>query len=164
MGRITSLTDSLSRSSDCISRSNVALRSFEARRNSVIAFAIVRPSSGSFFGPNRTRATRKMAIISCTPIGPIVCPLFFLKILRAIPRLHPEYKIFDFGLLGARLPACRRRTLVRGPRKAPRIYVKIGGNPYADFVLKSDEAMKPYLYPLRAATGTIVTRHWPMEK
>jgi hypothetical protein len=45
-----------------------------------------------------------------------------------------------------------------------RIHVEIGGKPYADFVVKSDEAMKPYLYPLRAATGTIVTRHWPMEK
>ena len=45
-----------------------------------------------------------------------------------------------------------------------RVHVNIEGKPYADFVVKSDEAMKPYLYPLRAATGTIVTRHWPMEK
>jgi Methane oxygenase PmoA len=45
-----------------------------------------------------------------------------------------------------------------------RIHVEIDGKPYADFVVKSDEAMKPYLYPLRAASGTIVTRHWPMEK
>jgi hypothetical protein len=45
-----------------------------------------------------------------------------------------------------------------------RIHVEINGKPYADFVVKSDEAMKPYLYPLRAASGTIVTRHWPMEK
>jgi Methane oxygenase PmoA len=47
---------------------------------------------------------------------------------------------------------------------AGRIHVEIHGKPYADFVVKSDEAMKPYLYPLRAASGTIVTRHWPMEK
>jgi hypothetical protein len=45
-----------------------------------------------------------------------------------------------------------------------RIHVQMDGKPYADFVVKSDEAMKPYLYPLRAASGTIVTRHWPMEK
>ncbi len=45
-----------------------------------------------------------------------------------------------------------------------RIHVELDGKPYADFVVKSDEAMKPYLYPLRAASGTIVTRHWPMEK
>jgi hypothetical protein len=44
-----------------------------------------------------------------------------------------------------------------------RIHVEIEGKPYADFVVQSDEAMKPYLYPLRAASGTIVTRHWPME-
>jgi hypothetical protein len=45
-----------------------------------------------------------------------------------------------------------------------RIHVEINAKPYADFVVKSDEAMKPYLYPLRAASGIIVTRHWPMEK
>jgi hypothetical protein len=45
-----------------------------------------------------------------------------------------------------------------------RIHVEIGGKPYGDFVVKSDEAMKPYFYPLRAASGTIVTRHWPMDK
>ncbi len=45
-----------------------------------------------------------------------------------------------------------------------RIHVEIGGKPYGDFVVKSEEAMKPYFYPLRAASGTIVTRHWPMEK
>lgn len=45
-----------------------------------------------------------------------------------------------------------------------RIHIEINAKPYADFVVKSDEAMKPYLYPLRAADGTIVTRHWPMEK
>jgi hypothetical protein len=45
-----------------------------------------------------------------------------------------------------------------------RIRVKINRRPYADFVVKSDEAMKPFLYPLRAASGTIVTRDWPMEK
>jgi hypothetical protein len=44
------------------------------------------------------------------------------------------------------------------------VHVSIAGKPYADFVAKSDEAMKPYLYPLRAASGTIVTRHWPMDK
>jgi hypothetical protein len=45
-----------------------------------------------------------------------------------------------------------------------RIHVEIGGKPYGDFVVKSDEAMKPYFYPLRSASGTVVTRHWPMEK
>ncbi len=45
-----------------------------------------------------------------------------------------------------------------------RIHISIEDKPYADFVVKSEEAMKPYLYPLRAADGTIVTRHWPMDK
>jgi Methane oxygenase PmoA len=53
---------------------------------------------------------------------------------------------------------------VKVTAESSRIHVEIGGKPYGDFVVKSDEAMKPYFYPLRAATGTIVTRHWPMEK
>ena len=44
------------------------------------------------------------------------------------------------------------------------IQIEIGGKPYAQFIVDSKEAMKPYLYPLRAASGTIVTRRWPMEK
>ncbi len=45
-----------------------------------------------------------------------------------------------------------------------KVQIEIGGKPYAEFVAESKEAMKPYLYPLRAPSGTIVTRHWPMEK
>src|SRR5436190_8201521 len=55
-----------------ISRSNVAFSSFDARRNSVIAFPIVRPSSGNFLGPKRSSARKKMKTVSCQPSGPIV--------------------------------------------------------------------------------------------
>ena len=41
--------------------------------------------------------------------------------------------------------------------------VEIDGKPFTDFVLRGGEAMKPYLHPLRSATGKIVTRHFPME-
>jgi hypothetical protein len=44
-----------------------------------------------------------------------------------------------------------------------RVRVEIDGKPFTDFVLESGNAMKPYLYPLRSATGKIVTRHFPME-
>lgn len=66
--------------------------------------------------------------------------------------------------LSLSLGAASAAAQVKVVADASRIHVAINGKPYADFVVKSDEAMKPYLYPLRAADGTIVTRHWPMEK
>jgi hypothetical protein len=42
------------------------------------------------------------------------------------------------------------------------IVIDIDGKPFTEFHYGSD-AGKPYLAPLRAASGTIVTRHYPME-
>lgn len=47
--------------------------------------------------------------------------------------------------------------------KDDRISVTLKGQPYTDFIFKGGEAMKPYLYPLRAPSGTIVTRRFPIE-
>jgi hypothetical protein len=44
------------------------------------------------------------------------------------------------------------------------VQVTIDGQPFTEFVLRGGEAMKPYLYPLRSASGKSVTRHFPMEK
>lgn len=44
------------------------------------------------------------------------------------------------------------------------VHVEIDGQPYTDFIFRGGDAMKPYLYPLRSATGKLVTRHFPMEK
>jgi hypothetical protein len=49
-------------------------------------------------------------------------------------------------------------------QEADRVRVEIDGKPFTDYVLRGGEAMKPYLHPLRSATGKIVTRHFPMEK
>ena len=46
---------------------------------------------------------------------------------------------------------------------ADAVRVEIDGQPFTDFVLRGGDAMKPYLYPLRSATGKIVTRRFPME-
>ncbi len=46
---------------------------------------------------------------------------------------------------------------------ADAVRVEIDGRPFTDFVLRGGDAMKPYLYPLRSATGKIVTRRFPME-
>src|SRR5436309_452155 len=48
-----------------------------------------------------------------------------------------------------------------GPEK---IAIEINGKPFTDFYIAGREVAKPYLWPLRAATGTYVTRAWPMEK
>jgi hypothetical protein len=47
-----------------------------------------------------------------------------------------------------------------GPEK---IAVQIDGKPFTEFFVAGADVMKPYLYPLRAASGTYVTRMWPME-
>ena len=44
------------------------------------------------------------------------------------------------------------------------VHVEIDGKPFTDFVERGGQAMKPYLYPLRSASGKSVTRHFPMEK
>jgi len=44
-----------------------------------------------------------------------------------------------------------------------RISVEIDGKPYCDFFL-APGGNKPYLYPLRTASGIVVTRHYPMEE
>ena len=44
-----------------------------------------------------------------------------------------------------------------------RISIEIDGKPYTDFFLSAD-GNKPYVYPLRTASGVVVTRHFPMEE
>lgn len=44
------------------------------------------------------------------------------------------------------------------------IHVQIDGKPFTDFIMKSPDAWRPYLHPLRSASGKIVTRRYPMEK
>jgi len=43
-----------------------------------------------------------------------------------------------------------------------RISVEVDGKPFTDFYVGSETA-KPYLHPLRSASGKIVTRRYPME-
>ncbi len=59
------------------------------------------------------------------------------------------------------LPAFSQVKITNGPEK---ISVEINGKPFTDFYVAGPEVTKPYLWPLRAATGTYVTRMWPMEK
>ena len=59
------------------------------------------------------------------------------------------------------LPAVAQVKITPGPDK---IVVDIHGQPFTVFYVAGAEVTKPYLHPLRAASGTYVTRMWPMEK
>jgi hypothetical protein len=48
--------------------------------------------------------------------------------------------------------------------EAGKLAIQIDGKPFSDFYYTGPEVSKPYLWPLRAASGTYVTRMWPMEK
>jgi len=58
-------------------------------------------------------------------------------------------------------PAAAQVQIVPGPEK---IAVIIGGQPFTEFFVAGPSVTKPYLHPLRAPSGTYVTRMWPMEK
>ncbi len=51
---------------------------------------------------------------------------------------------------------------VKFDRKGDQIDVIIDGTPFTTFYFGKG-LMKPYLHPLRAADGTIMTRRWPIE-
>src|SRR5882672_1045654 len=61
----------------------------------------------------------------------------------------------------AALPAAAQVKVTPGSEK---IGVEINGKPFGDFYVAGKDVTKPYLWPLRAASGTYVTRMWPMEK
>jgi methane monooxygenase PmoA-like/3-keto-disaccharide hydrolase len=52
---------------------------------------------------------------------------------------------------------------VKLTKEADRVRVEINGQPFSELHFSPDVA-KPYLYPLRSASGKIVTRQWPMVK
>jgi hypothetical protein len=58
-------------------------------------------------------------------------------------------------------PAPAQVKITPGPEK---VAIEINGQPSTDFYIAGPEVAKPYLWPLRAASGTYVTRMWPMEK
>jgi len=63
--------------------------------------------------------------------------------------------------LAAALPMAAQVSITPGLEK---IEVVINGAPFTTFYVAGDDVRKPYLHPLRAASGTYVTRMWPMEK
>lgn len=58
-------------------------------------------------------------------------------------------------------PAAAQVKITKDAQKIP---IEIDGKPFTDFYAAGPEVAKPYLWPLRAASGTYITRAWPMEK
>jgi hypothetical protein len=75
-------------------------------------------------------------------------------------RLFLLFLLLMFAYRGA-------NTSVQGPvtftERANRIEVEINGKPFSTFHYGKDWP-KPFLHPLRASSGTIVTRGFPLEK
>ena len=72
---------------------------------------------------------------------------------------HPVRLIFCLSALSV-FPASGQVRITPGPEK---IVVQIDGKPFTEFRVAGADVTKPYLHPLRAASGTYVTRMWPME-
>ncbi len=61
-------------------------------------------------------------------------------------------------LLLCSVPLCAQVKLTPGPEQIP---VEIDGKPFAVFIIGGHEVNRPYLYPLRSASGKVVTRSFP---
>lgn len=66
-------------------------------------------------------------------------------------------------LLAALIACAGLNAQVKLTQSQDRISVTIDGKPFTEFFF-GPEAPKPYLHPLRSASGVIVTRRFPMEK
>ena len=67
--------------------------------------------------------------------------------------------VFTAFLIAAQMPAQVKIT-----KQAAQVDVEIDGKPFTALYLSGAEVTKPYLHPLRAANGKIVSRVWPMEE
>ncbi len=65
----------------------------------------------------------------------------------------------SFLVLFLALPLAAQVKVAQG---TDRISVQIDGKPFTDFFVSAD-VNKPYLHPLRSASGKVVTRYYPME-
>ncbi len=74
-----------------------------------------------------------------------------------IRRSVPTGALLVLSLVAA-LPASAQVTLTRGPEQ---IAVEIDGKPFTVFYIAGKDLSRPYLHPLRAASGTIVNRSFP---
>jgi hypothetical protein len=74
----------------------------------------------------------------------------------------PFASLFVAAVLVASVATQAPRIQVVPHAVAPRVDVTIDGKPFTSYMYPREEK-KPYLYPLRTAKGTVVTRGWPVE-
>ncbi len=67
-------------------------------------------------------------------------------------------------LICSALAAVPASAQVKITPSSEKVSIEINRRPFTDFYIAGPQVAKPYLWPLRAATGTYVTRMWPMEK
>src|SRR5437879_11458018 len=71
------------------------------------------------------------------------------------------------ALLSATLMALSASAQVKITPSDGKVAIEIAGKPFSDFYISGKafnaEVTKPYLWPLRAPSGTYITRMWPME-
>src|SRR6266702_1801085 len=79
-----------------------------------------------------------------------------------IVAMHPRTILFSVVLIA--LPLAGQVKLTPAPGK---VAIEIDGKPFTDFYMSGEafgaKVTKPYLWPLRAPSGTYITRSWPME-
>ena len=56
----------------------------------------------------------------------------------------------------------QKRFAIVENKTGKRLDVTIDGKPFTSYIYP-DDIMKPVLYPLRTADGTLITRGWPMD-
>src|ERR1035437_4602326 len=82
---------------------------------------------------------------------------------KMVPMKHALLVSFSAILLA--LPMAAQVKLTPAPGK---VSVEIDGKPFTDFYMSGEafkaQVTKPYLWPLRAPSGTYITRSWPMEE
>jgi Methane oxygenase PmoA len=82
--------------------------------------------------------------------------------VRIVP-VNPTFLVLFSALLLA-LPIAAQVKVTPATGK---VSVEIDGQPFTDFYMSGEafnaKVTKPYLWPLRAATGTYITRAWPMQ-
>jgi hypothetical protein len=59
-------------------------------------------------------------------------------------------------------PSKTQRFSITENKAGKRVDITVDGKPFTSYIYP-DELMKPVLYPLRTAKGTLITRGWPMD-
>src|ERR1700756_3453820 len=102
---------------------------------------------------SRHMATRSAPLFSPDSSQSIYC------LSMPICDLLSHMKSLSCLVISAVLPVCAQ---VKVSQHTDRISIDIDGKPFTEMFIGA-ETTKPYLHPLRAASGKIVTRAYPMD-